>query len=66
MPVIRIEMFPGRTAEQKRALASRVTEAFIETAGGKPESVHVLISEIAQDHWAVGGELCSERAKAKP
>lgn len=65
MPVIRIEMFPGRTDEQKRNLARRVTDAFVEAAGGKPESVHVLISEIAQDHWAVGGELCSERAKAR-
>lgn len=63
MPVIRIEMFPGRSDEQKRAMVRRVTEAFVETAGGKPESVHVLVSEIAQDHWAVGGELCSERAK---
>ena len=37
MPMIRIEMFEGRSAEQKRACAEAVTKAWAETCNGKPE-----------------------------
>jgi 4-oxalocrotonate tautomerase len=60
MPVIRIEMFPGRTADQKRAMAKAVTESFVATAGGTLQSVHIIIDEVARQDWSVGGTLCSE------
>lgn len=57
-------MFPGRTVEQKRALVKALTESFIATAGGTPQSVHVLVTEIARENWAVAGTLCSDIAAA--
>ena len=39
MPTIRVEMFEGRTVEQKRALAQALTEATVRTLGGSPEAV---------------------------
>lgn len=65
MPMIRVEMMPGRTADQKRDLAKALTEAFVTTAGGKPESVHVVLTEVEPDAWAVGGEFMSDRAPSK-
>lgn len=62
MPVIKIEMFPGRTLDQKRAIAKAVTDSFVESAKATPQSVHIIFSEVAQDDWAVAGELCSDRA----
>lgn len=59
MPLIRVEMFPGRTAEQKEALAAELTEAFVRTCGGNREGVWVIIDEVPRDHWAVGGQLRS-------
>jgi 4-oxalocrotonate tautomerase len=59
MPLIRVEMFPGRDTEQKRALAAELTEAFLRTCGGNREGVWVIIDEVSRDHWAVGGELRS-------
>lgn len=64
MPVINIQMFSGRTLDQKRAIAKSVTQSFIDAAGGNPQSVHVIFTEVEQDHWAVAGELCSDRAAA--
>ncbi|WJF90865.1 2-hydroxymuconate tautomerase [Paraburkholderia bonniea] len=61
MPIIRVEMFPGRTHEQKRQLGRSLTDAFIAAAGGKRESVHVIFTEVAKEDWSVAGELCSER-----
>ena len=61
MPIIRVEMFPGRTPEQKRAIAKELTDCFVRTAGGTPESVTILFSEIAKQDWANAGKLMSDK-----
>jgi len=61
MPMIRIEMYKGRTRDQKRALAREVTEAFNRTCGGTPESVHVVIAEVDKEDWAVAGVLAVDK-----
>jgi 4-oxalocrotonate tautomerase len=66
MPTIRVELFEGRTAEQKAALAKEITEACVRVLGGKPDGVDVLFFDIARHNWASGGELWSEKAPAKP
>ena len=63
MPIIRVEMFPGRSVDQKRALVRELTEGFVRAAGGTPQSVHIILSEVDTADWAVAGELCSDRAK---
>lgn len=64
MPVINIQMFHGRTMDQKRAIAKSVTQSFIDAAGGNPQSVHIIFTEVSQVDWAVAGDLCSDRAAA--
>ena len=44
MPMIRIEMFEGRTADQKRACAEAVTKAWCDTCGGTPQSVQIIFN----------------------
>ncbi|MBX5449244.1 2-hydroxymuconate tautomerase [Thermogemmatispora sp.] len=61
MPVVIIEMYPGRTPEQKRALVKAVTEAMIEHAGARPDHLHVILHEVAPENWALAGRLGSER-----
>lgn len=60
MPMIHVEMFEGRTPEQKRALVAALTEAFVETAGGTPESVQIVLSDVPKAHWAKAGKLASD------
>ena len=60
MPIIRVEMFAGRTEEQKRALVKELTDGFVRTAGGDPEHVHVVLTDVAMSDWGFGGELCSD------
>ncbi len=61
MPVIRVEMFKGRTVDQKRALVRELTDAFVNTAGGSPQSVQVVISDIDKGDWGSGGQLCADK-----
>ena len=62
MPTLRVELFEGRTVEQKRALAKALTDACVGTLGGKAEAVEVIFYDIARHDWASGGELWSDRA----
>jgi 4-oxalocrotonate tautomerase len=61
MPVIRVEMFKGRTREQKRALARELTDSFVKVCGGKPESVTILIQDVDKEDWAVAGALMADK-----
>ena len=65
MPMIRVEMFPGRTAEQKRAFAKAVTDAFVQTCGGTPQSVQIVFQDVSKDDWATAGRLASDAATAE-
>jgi len=61
MPIIRVEMFKGRSKEQKRDMVRELTRAFVETAGGNPASVQIVISDVDKDDWGSGGELASDK-----
>ncbi len=60
MPIVRVEMYPRRTHEQKAALAKAITEAMVNIAETPAASVHVIIQDIPKDHWAQGGVLASD------
>jgi 4-oxalocrotonate tautomerase len=60
MPTLRVEMFAGRTVEQKRALARELTDATVRALGVPASAVEVLFYDIAKHDWAVAGSLCSD------
>lgn len=57
MPTINVQLFEGRTLEQKRAFVKAVTEAACTTLNCTPESVDVLIQEMKKEDWATAGKL---------
>jgi 4-oxalocrotonate tautomerase family enzyme len=40
MPMVQITMLQGRTAEQKRKIAKRITDALVEEGGARTRSHH--------------------------
>ena len=60
MPTLRVEMFEGRTADQKRALVAALTDACVRTLGASPDSVNIVLFDIARENWASGGRLWSD------
>ena len=61
MPTIRVELFAGRTTEQKRALAKEITAACVKVLGGSPDSVDILFYDIARHDWATGGVVWADK-----
>lgn len=60
MPNIRVELLRGRTVDQRRDFAERVTQAAVEVLGARQPDVRILFEEIDADHIANGGVLASE------
>ncbi|OUU55138.1 MAG: 4-oxalocrotonate tautomerase [Proteobacteria bacterium TMED61] len=61
MPLIQVQMFVGRTPQQKRDLVRALTDAFVEAAGSTPDSVDIILTDVEQSDWAQGGEMFSEK-----
>ncbi len=63
MPMIQITMLSGRTVEQKRKLASRITDVIVEEAGSAREAVMISFNEVSKESYASGGVLMSDKSK---
>ena len=66
MPTIHVQLFAGRTVDQKRALARALTDATVATLGGKPDSIDVVFTDVEKHDWATGGELWSDKLTPPP
>ncbi len=63
MPMVQITMLQGRTSEQKRKIAKRVTDVLVEEAGAKREGITIAFHEVSKESYATGGELMIDKAK---
>ena len=59
MPVIIVEMWEGRTVEQKRQLVEGITSVF-NNIGTPSEAVQVILKDNPKHNWATAGKLASE------
>jgi 4-oxalocrotonate tautomerase len=59
MPVVIVEMWAGRTVEQKKTLVKGIIEAFA-GIGTPAEAVHIIINDVPKQNWATGGKMASE------
>lgn len=61
MPMVRVEMLEGRSTAQKRELVAAFSREMARITGCSISSIHVVIDEVKNDNWAVGGELCCDK-----
>lgn len=55
MPHVQITWVEGRTAEQKRRIAERVTAVLIEDGKAKKENIHVSFHDVPATNYAEAG-----------
>jgi 4-oxalocrotonate tautomerase len=63
MPLVQITMLEGRTADQKRKIAHRITETMVEEAGARREAIIVAFHEVSRESYASGGVLMVDKPK---
>ena len=61
MPLIQITLLKGRTTEQKRRIAHRMTDVLVEEAKTAKEGVVVTFVDVEKDSYARGGELMLDK-----
>lgn len=64
MPVVRVSFYEGRSPEQKRKIAERITDALVTIGGSKREAVNVIFDNIAKQDWVIGGAPEYTKGKA--
>lgn len=60
MPTINVQMFEGRSLEEKREFVKAITDATCRTLGCPAESVDIIIQDVKRENWATKGVLWSE------
>ncbi|MGN8137057.1 4-oxalocrotonate tautomerase [Paraburkholderia sp. 22099] len=60
MPTFHIELFEGRSLEQKRQFVEAITKATCESLGVEPNSVDIILTDVKRENWATGGRLWSD------
>ncbi len=63
MPLVQVTMLTGRTADQKRKLAKRITDAMEEEAGARRDAIVVVFHEVSKESYASGGVLVTDKGK---
>ncbi|MGO9864692.1 MAG: 2-hydroxymuconate tautomerase [Terriglobales bacterium] len=61
MPMVQVTMLEGRTADQKRKIAQRITDTMVEEAGARREAIVVAFLEVSKESYASGGVLMADR-----
>ena len=60
MPIVRVEMWTGRTHAQKQELARVITEAMVNISHTTPEATIIIFEDVAKEDWAQSGVLASD------
>ena len=54
MPLVQVTMLQGRTADQKRKIAQRITDTMVEEAGARREAIVVTFRGSVEGKLRVG------------
>ena len=57
MPIVTVNIKEGRTVEQKREMARRMTKVICETMKVEPAAVRIIVNEMKNENFAIGGTL---------
>jgi 4-oxalocrotonate tautomerase len=57
MPVVTIEWYEGRSPDQKRELAEKLTDLLVEVGKTDRDQVWIRFVDSPKSEWAMGGEL---------
>ena len=65
MPYINVQITKGASRPQKEAIVKQMTETLVTGLGKKPEHIHIVIQEIAEEDWGFAGMLTDDWKKKK-
>jgi len=64
MPHVQITWVAGRSAEQKRKIAERITVALVEEGRAKRENIHVAFLDVPATDYAEAGVTVADQKRS--
>jgi 4-oxalocrotonate tautomerase len=61
MPLVQVTMLKGRSVDQKRKIAERITQTMVEDANATKEAVTITFIEVSREDYASAGVLMADR-----
>jgi 4-oxalocrotonate tautomerase len=63
MPYINVQITKGASRAQKKTVVREFTEVLERVLGKKPEHIHIVFQEIAEEDWGYSGMLTDDWRK---
>jgi 4-oxalocrotonate tautomerase len=60
MPYVNLQITHGATRAEKAQLVADITDSLVRVLRKKPEHIHVVIQEIAEEDWGFAGKLTDD------
>lgn len=60
MPYVNVQVTRGVTREQKAEVVRDITGTLVRVLGKRPEHIHIVIQEIAEEDWGFAGLLTDD------
>ena len=57
MPIVTVEWYEGRSAEQKKEIAEGITDLLADVGKTQREQVWIKFVDSPRTEWAIGGEM---------
>lgn len=64
MPIVIVNIWPGRDDNSKRRIADGITKV-MEKENIPRDAVSIIMNEVPKNNWAEAGKLCSDRQSEK-
>ena len=64
MPIVQIHLLEGRSRDMKERLIRSVTAAVCESLGAREEQVRIILSEMSDQHYAIGGVTMASKKES--
>ena len=57
MPIVTIEWYEGRSPEQKKEMAEKLTDLMVDVAKTQREHVWIRFVDSPKSEWSIAGEI---------
>jgi 4-oxalocrotonate tautomerase len=61
MPLVQVTMLKGRSVDQKRKIAERITQTMVEDGKATKEAVTITFIEVSREDYASAGVLMADK-----
>ncbi|MGX8012442.1 tautomerase family protein [Mesorhizobium sp. ORM8.1] len=64
VPIVKIDLHPGRSPRQKLEVADAITRVFMEKLGSDPKDVMVIFNDTPAQDWFAAGQPMQSPVKS--